>query len=318
MNTMKALVVDELNHVSLVDWREPEPGPGDVVMKVHYSGVSAGTERLLGTGALRDYGDPPFVTGYQATGEIVKLGADVKDLEMGEMVVAFFPSSHSALMRAPRSAVHRIPDAAMADMASLFVQPSVGANSLNEAMVATGDSVLIIGQGLVGQMTAQLARLRGAHVVASDVSRERIAMSERYCADWVVDASAGPVSRQAASRFPEGFDVVIESSGVTAVLDDAIAAVKYRGRLVFEGYHPGNVQFIFHQAHRKEIKAVFPCAIGPQQVADGVLRLMHSGALQVRPLISHRVPWRSAVDEYMLLFTPERDRINAMVIDWSR
>ncbi len=315
---MKALVIDEYSHACLTDWPEPELGPDQVLLKVHFSGVSAGTERWMGTGAMRDprYGAPPFVPGYQASGEVVARGSRVADLAVGDLVVAFAPGSHAAYVQAPRSTVHAVPAKRMTDIASLFVQPSVGANALNQAMVAAGDSVLVIGQGLVGQMTAQLARLRGAHVMASDISPVRLSMSKRYCADSVVDASAGPIIEQVSGRVPSGFDVVIESIGMSSLLDDALALVTPGGRFVFVGWHSDRVQFVFNHPHAKQIRAFFPSGIGPTQVANGVLGLMARGDLRLRPLITHTVQMQDAASVYNQLFTPESDQINAMVIDW--
>jgi len=82
--------------------------------------------------------------------------------------------------------------------ASLFVQPSVGANALDLTEVAS-DPVLVAGKGLIGQTPAQLARMRGSSVVASVILEVRLDMARRHCADWVLDARDGLVARQTST-----------------------------------------------------------------------------------------------------------------------
>jgi threonine dehydrogenase-like Zn-dependent dehydrogenase len=169
---------------------------------------------------------------------------------------------------------------------------------------------------LVGQMTAQLARLRGARVTATEISPIRLSMSTRYCADSVIDATLGPVAAQVSRENPNGFDVVLESTGATSLLDDALALVKPGGRFVFVGWHRDRVEFVFNHPHGKQIRAFFPSGIGPRPVANGILGLMARGNLHIRPLITHMVTLQDAADVYNQLFTPDSDQINAMVVDW--
>lgn len=319
---MKALAVTVVGErAELVDAPVPEADPEGVVVKTYCSGVSVGTEMWIASGR-RDPQPAPFLNaGYQVTGEIVEVGADVSDLAAGDLVAAFCRHAHSQFVQASASLVHKLSDPSLAEVSSLFVQPSVGTHALNHAGVKCGDSVLIVGQGLVGQTTAQLARLRGAYVIASEVSPERIAMSQKHCADWVIDASNGEVSEQLKERFPWGVDVVMESTGFQELLEDAMECVRSGGlgpggKFVFEGWYPDTVSYTFHVPHSKQLRAFYPAFIGERPSREGVLRLMASGKLQVKPLISHLVPWRECADIYNRLFTEERNRFNGIVFDW--
>jgi len=314
---MMGLAVTELGkRADLIEAPVPEVDDRSVLIRTEYTGVSVGTEMWMATGRREGYGPVPFINGYQGTGEVVRVGDKVSDLAPGDAVAFFGVRSHAQFAKARADFVHRLPDAAIAREASLFVQPSVAANALNQAAVGTADTVLVIGQGLVGQCTAQLARLRGAYVAATDVAPERLAVSRAHCADWVLDASEGRVPERIQERFPEGMDVVIESTGFTRLLDEAFACVRTKGRFVFEGWYPGDVQYEFHVPHMKQVRAFYPCFIGERANREGVLRLMASGKLEMAPLLSHVVPWREAPEVYNRLFTPERDRINGLVIDW--
>ncbi|WP_129670081.1 zinc-dependent alcohol dehydrogenase [Phytoactinopolyspora endophytica] len=311
-----ALVVSAAGRVALESRPVPRPGAGQLLVQTEYSGVSVGTEMWAATGRV-EWTPMPFVPGYQAVGRVVALGDESPEvgLTVGDLVACFAMGAHQRYVVASTSLTHRIEFNERLPTAALFVQPAVGANALNMADVQAGDSVMVIGQGLIGQTTAQVARLRGAYVVGTEVSPERIEFSRAHCVDRVIDTSTALASEQVAEQFPDGVDVVIESTGVTPV-DDAMRCVRRGGTVVFEGYYPDGVTFDFAIPHEKEVKAVFPSFIGGRNCREGILRLLTNGVLDLHPLISHLVCWRDAADIYNQLFTSERNRFNGVIFDW--
>lgn len=312
---MDALVIEQYGRAALARTPRPAVPEDGVLIKVHYSGVSIGTEMLQGTGRHSNLA-LPFVAGYQATGEIVALGPRAEGYAVGEHVAIFCRGSHASYAAAPVGRVHRLGDPSKSHLTSLYVQPCVGANALDQAGVMAEDSVLVIGQGLIGQATAQLARLRGCLTVASDLSPTRCAIAAGHCADWVLDAAAGPLPAQTAARFPNGFSVVLETTGVGSVLAEAVDCCTQAGRLSIMGYHPGRIELPFDVAHRRELCVHFPWFIGKHALRLGVIRLIESGAFRMEPLISHQLHWSNVLPLYQSLFTAERDALNAIVIDW--
>jgi 2-desacetyl-2-hydroxyethyl bacteriochlorophyllide A dehydrogenase len=320
VSPMKALAVTAFGGPArLMDMPRPKLDDNSAIIRVHYSGVSVGTEMWIATGRRKDYGEPPFINGYQATGEVVELGSACEGFALGDLVAAFCSGSHAQFITSNKAYLHILPDAYLARPASLFVQPSVGANALSMAGVNTGDTTWVVGQGLIGQATAQIARLRGAYVIASDVSPERLELSRRYCADWVIDASkveGGKVSKEIKKRLAGGVDVCLESTGFQALLDDALDAVVWGGRFVFEGFYPDTVTYTFSIPHAKQLRAFYPVFIGTHANREGVIRMMANKLLRMDPLISDEVKWTDAESIYNRLFTKERDRFNGVVIDW--
>ena len=312
---MDALVIEQHGVAALRQMPRPVAPDDGVLVKVHYSGVSIGTETLQGTGQHSGLA-LPFIAGYQATGEIVAVGAKTDGYAVGEPVAVFCRGSHASYVATPSRLVHRLGDASKAHLTSLFVQPCVGANALDQASVLAADSVLVLGQGLVGQSTAQLARLRGCFTAASDLSPSRLETAARHTADWALDAGQGVIAQQTAKRFAQGFSVVLETTGVAAVLDDAVACCAQRGRLSITAYHPGRIALPFDLAHRKELSVHFPWFIGKHELRLGVIRLIESGLFRMAPLISHQLHWSESLPLYQSLFTPARDGLNAIVIDW--
>lgn len=315
-----ALIVPEFGRIELGRRPIPEPGPGKVLIRTDFSGVSVGTEMLAATGVRASWGPVPFTPGYQGVGRIVSFGrgvaADHHGLSVGDTVACFADGTHGAYFVADLELTYPIEETDSYHLAALFVPAAVGLNSLDRAGVKSGDSVLIIGQGLIGQATAMLARDRGAHVVVSELSPERRAIAHAHCADQVIDGSNGSPWSQLEAEYPDGFDFVIESSGVAALIDDAIECLRFEGTLVLEGVYPDQISFTFELAHQRQINAVFPWFIGNSEVRRAVLDRIVSGELDFDPLITNQVTWQNAADTYRRLFTAERDHLNGIVIDW--
>ncbi|TLS52756.1 zinc-binding dehydrogenase [Paenibacillus antri] len=264
MTKMKALAVTKLGQkAELMEIERPKIDENSVIIKTAYSGVSIGTEMWIAEGRRSDYGQPPFVNGYQASGTIVEVGEKGEgQFEEGDLVTVFCRGAHSEYVKAEVGLVHKVAKKESLKACAMFVQPSVAANAWNMAGVKTGDVVYIAGQGLTGQCAAQLARLRGAYVAASDISADRIERSRAYCADWTIDASKEQAVAAFKERFPDGADVSAESTGFEKLLDDAMTACKNRGTFVFLGWYPDRTSFYFNTPHMKQLNALFPCFIG--------------------------------------------------------
>lgn len=317
---MKALAVTELGkRAEIMEMPDPVIDDDSIMIRTAYSGISIGTEMWIAEGRRQDYGPPPFVNGYQASGTVVEVGANAADtVKIGDFVTVFCNGAHAQYVKASRHHVHALASEASLRDCAMFVQPCVAANAWNLAKVNTGDTVYVVGQGLIGQCAAMLARLRGAYVVVSDISADRLARSRAYCADWAIDASVQSVPSAIRARFPEGIDIVAESTGFEALLDDALDASRRKGTFVFLGWYPDRVGFRYDVPHSKQLNAIFPCFIGDRPSREGVIRLIESGSLNLAGLISHEVRWDASPELYNQLFTKQRNAYNGIVINWEQ
>ncbi|OAS18692.1 zinc-dependent alcohol dehydrogenase [Paenibacillus oryzisoli] len=320
MLTMKALAVTEIGkRAELIEMPRPKADENSIVIKTVYSGISIGTEMWIAEGRRSDYGDPPFINGYQASGRVVDVGANgAGQYEIGDLVTVFCNGAHAEYVKASLWMVHKLSKVESLKACSMFVQPSVAANAWNMASVNMGDVVYIAGQGLIGQCAAMIARLRGAYVIASDISEDRIRRSQEHCTDWTIDASKEKVLDALKKRYPNGVDITAESSGFEALLDDTMSATRNKGTFVFLGWYPDRASFYYNTPHAKQLNAIFPCFIGERPVREGVIRLMESGTLNILPLISHEVSWDESEDIYNTLFTKQRNDYNGIVIRWEQ
>jgi threonine dehydrogenase-like Zn-dependent dehydrogenase len=302
----------------LLEVPRPVVGDTDVLMRVHYSGLSMGSELGVATGRDVAYGPPPFVNGYQASGVVAAVGPGVTSFGVGDLVAAFCPHAHAQYALADMTDVHLLAADWMILPGALFVQPCVAANALNQATVATGDTVMVVGLGLVGQSAALLSRLRGAFVIAADVSAERLTAVSAAVADQsiVIDPGASAWDSIRGSH-PRGVGVVIEASGEAAALDGAMRCCAHGGRFIHLGWYPGRIDYTFQVPHAKQLRAFYPCSIGERPVREGILRMIQSRWLDITSWITHVIPWRESPQLYERLMSGSRPGFNGVVIDWT-
>jgi 2-desacetyl-2-hydroxyethyl bacteriochlorophyllide A dehydrogenase len=301
------------------------PGSRDVLVRTVFSGVSVGTERWLLTGQYRWDRTYPFIPGYERTGIIEWVGADVTNRHVGQRVFVnetrladsdlsgkFF-TGHIGYSVAPAEATIPLPDGLPLDEAAVSPLAAVAWNGIRMNDIGCGDLVVVIGQGMVGQMSAQLARLRGATVLATDLVEVRRELSAAFSADEVVDA-APEVVRAAVRRLkPVGADVVIDTTGRSEIFPLMVDLIRERGRICFQGYYPRQIVIEPHPTHLKQPTITFPCYWTDHEL---IMNWISRGHIKVKPFITHRSSFNEAADLYRLL-VEDPGAIVSAVLDWS-
>lgn len=239
----QAVVAAEPRAVELRQVRVPEPGPEDVVIRVAHSWISPGTEGSFVRGERKDgetplapHDPPPFphVPGYQKVGVVEWTGAAVRDLAAGDMVAATI--SHVSEMAFPFaghispaithcSQVWKVPHGVDPVALSGFVLAQVGYNCAMRPVLAAGDSAVVIGDGLVGQWTAQALAGRGARVMLVGRHDARLAAFAAGSLDALVNARAADPLAAAQAWTPEGLQVAVDTVGSVASLAPAVGSV---------------------------------------------------------------------------------------------
>jgi 2-desacetyl-2-hydroxyethyl bacteriochlorophyllide A dehydrogenase len=327
-NPAPAVVFVEPNHVDIWTVQLPDVGPADVRVRTVCSGVSQGTERWLLTNRYRWTGGVsqyPHFPGYQAAGVVEEVGAGVDGLRVGDHVfvqgTAFADrmpryglASHTGYLVAPSAEVTKLDPAVDLAAASLLRMAGVSRHGVRLTGVSPGDLVVVIGQGLIGQMSAQAARRRGARVIASDVIPSRAEASAAHSADRVVVGPEGlfDVVREEA---PEGADVVIDTTGRSRIFPMCVDLVRPEGRICLQGYYPDPIEIDFHPTHLKRVAVTFPCWVDQEEDAE-LAEDLARGRVVVEPLITHRIHYTEAAAAYDLVVDhPERSL--GMVFTWT-
>jgi len=260
-----------LKPLRLEDVPTPEPGPGEVLVRVLAAGLCH--TDLHFTSGLLDLGVAPLTLGHEIVGRIERAGAGVPAERIGERVVVYYytgcgrcrrclagdenlcdalraehgfvtDGGFAEWVRAPaRNAIPlpaHVSDAAAAPI-GCAVTTAIHAAEL--ARVGLGDWVVVLGVGGVGYGLVQVARLRGARVVAVGRSEAKLERARALGADATVRAGAEDVpARIRALTGGGGADVVFELVATRETMGWSLAALGKRGRLVFVGYSEDALQ----------------------------------------------------------------------------
>ena len=251
--------------LTLEEIPRPEPGAGEVLVRVTAAGVCH-TE-LHFTSGLLDLGVAPMTLGHEIVGRIERVGAGVPESRVGERVILYYYVGCGAcrhcrlgdeqLCPALRAEYGFISDGGYADFAVVPARNAVplpasiadvdaapigcgvttAVHAANLAGLRQGEWALVYGAGGVGFGLVQLARARGARVVAVGRSARKLALARELGAEQVVDASREDVAARVRTLTGgAGADVVFECVGTAETMRGASAALGRRGRLVFVGY----------------------------------------------------------------------------------
>lgn len=281
--------------------------------------------------------DEYAVIGYSGAGIVAEVHQSVSDFQIGDRVAyGGEGTGHAESIVTGRNLVAKIPDSVSFDHAAFATLGSIALNAIRTAQVAVGDRVAIIGLGLVGQLTAQLARAQGAQVMAIDVRLARVRVAVELGADFGIPADDSLANQLRSITEGKGADVVIlcaasKSSGPALT---ALEICRDRGQIVVVGAVA--LEFPWHQAYLKEIRVIMARAYGPgsydssyeKQAVDypfayvrwtenrnmqEVLRLIARGQLNLERLISHRFPLERAPDAYARIMDPATETLGVIL-----
>jgi len=320
----------------VVGFREVEDVPlqaQEVRLQTLYSGISAGTELTAYRGSnpyLRKYWDttrrlfvedtvtslqyPVEGWGYEECGRVVEIGSDVTTVRVGDVVYGTWGHRTHTVVSAEYAAARLLP-ATLDPMLGIFSQiGAIALNGVHDAAIRIGETVAVFGLGTPGQIIAQLAKKSGATVIGVDLCALRLRVaSELGAIDVAIDARQTHAAEQIrALTGNRGADVCIEASGAYPALHEAIRTAAYSAKVVTLGFFQGTGQGLFfgEEFHHNRINVVCSQIYGvnpeltyrwnqARQVAAAI-QLQADGILNLRPIITHVIPFAGAAEAFRL------------------
>jgi L-iditol 2-dehydrogenase len=277
--TSHASVLYGVGDVRLEERPVPEPGPREVLVEVRSVGVCGSDVHYYEQGRIGHFVvEAPLVLGHEASGVVVVVGSQVDQLSVGQRVamepgvpclhclqcrsgrynlcpdVRFFATPPIDGAFASYVTIHAdfafpVPDTLSDDAAALIEPLSVGVWACRKAGVTPGDRVLVTGAGPIGLLAMQVARAFGAEdVTITDVNPYRLEVARRTGATRALDVREEPLSEAV-----DGADVLLECSGVAAVIADGIRALSPAGRAVLVGMGGDEVPLPLTTVQAKEL-----------------------------------------------------------------
>lgn len=318
--TSKAVVIPRRHVIELREVRVQPPGPNEVLIRTAYTSISAGTERMLLDGKMPHPAlSFPVIPGYETVGQVVEVGKHAPASLLDQWVyvggarcyLGVNPAWGGQSEYISTEAERVIPlNGISPDVGVLLALGATSLHGVNVADIQPDDEVLVLGQGIVGQLVARLAHRAGAaRVVVADRVDVRLKQSQ---ADQVIN-----VSSEALEETLEGHpvSVLIEATGSMAALAGALPLLNNRGRIVLLGYYE-HIDIPYAPVFMREatIHVAREWQFGPDGDLPHIRDIIASGEIDVSGLLTHRVPVERIQAAYRLAL--EDPACLKVVVDW--
>lgn len=326
---MKALMKQGkgANNVGLVEIAEPEVKQDEIKIKVHAAGICGTDLHIIHDEYPSDY---PVVMGHEYSGTVVACGENVNSFQVGDRVVSLtavvtcgscFYCNQGLLMLCekrksigsgvngafaeyvvvPAKRAYHIPENVSLDEAALTEPLACAVRCIIErGTVNAGDLVLISGPGTIGLLALQVAKANGGNcvVIGTSKDKERLQLAKELGAIAVINIEEADAKSQLKELTRgRGFDVAIECAGVNASLNICIEQLRKQGHLIQMGLFGKKVEFDADLVLMKELHYTNGFATEPTSW-EIALRLLEYKQVDIKPLISHKIPleeWEEAI-----------------------
>lgn len=317
---MKALLLSEYKHLELADVPQPEPGAGEVLVRVAACGICGSDVHGYDGSSGRRI--PPIVMGHEAAGTVAAVGRGVTAWRAGDRVT--FDSTvycgecsfcrrgevnlcdrrqvvgvscgdyrragaFAAYIAVPERILYRLPEDMPFAEAAMLEAVSVALHAVRLSAVRGGETALVIGAGMIGLLTMQAARAAGcARVLIADVDATRLHLAEQLGASETLHLSGSDLSRDVQHRTGGGADLALEAVGREETVSAAIDSVRKGGAVTLIGNIAPRVTLPLQTVVTRQLRLQGSAASAGEY--PQAIDLVASGKIQVRPLISAVAP----------------------------
>lgn len=215
-------------------------GKTNVKVKTAFTTISPGTERanLISSdeNPLAGVKGPfPRFLGYSASGTVVEVGEEVTSLKVGDRVVMYW-SKHAEYNVLSEKNCVRIPDDVPFDVASMIHIATFPLAAIRKTHPELGESVLVMGLGLLGQLAVKIARAQGVYpIIAVDPIEKRRKQALSFGADFAFDPYEKDFAEHVRALTNGGVNACIEVTGIGAGLNGALDCMARFGRVALLG-----------------------------------------------------------------------------------
>jgi L-iditol 2-dehydrogenase len=344
---MRAAVYRGVGKIEIEDVPRPEIGPGEILIAVETCGVCPTDIKKIEKGLL----PPPRIFGHEMAGVVAEVGSGVTSFREGDRVIAHhhvpcggcFYCEHGAFAQCAHykrngttagfepsgggfaeyvramdwiveRGVIRVPEDVELEEAA-FVEPvNTCLKAVDKSGLSEGETAVVVGQGPIGLILMQLARLKGARVIASDMLADRLELSRRLGAERTIDAREDVPAAARAWTDGRGADCVLLAATGPSAFAQSIEATRPAGRImVFSATSKGEtaeVELGLLCTSEKQILTAYSSSIELQEQAA---KLVFERQVRVKELITHRFPLERTMEAVQIASRPAHGVLKAMV-----
>jgi L-iditol 2-dehydrogenase len=346
-STMQAVVYHGANDVRLEEVPVPEIGAGEILVRVHTCGICGTDLKKIATGSH----SAPRIFGHETSGVVARVGEGVRKFSVGERVVVFhhipcgecyycrhktfaqcttykkvgctagFEPSGGGFAEYVRvmdwiveKGTVRIPDGISFEQAC-FVEPvNTCIKGIETLRLEAGETVLVMGQGPIGLILANLAKRAGTRVITSDLYPARLTMASSFGLKLTIDASkADAVQAVRGVTEGRGADAVILAVGGSGLIRPAMDAARPGGRVLLFAQTVRGEATIDPAAVCVDEKTLLGSYSASVELQEESVRFVMNREMDLERLISHRFPLQSGVEALKLAAHPQPDSMKIVI-----
>jgi len=295
---MKQILIKK-GQVTVGDVPAPFVGAGEVLVQVHYSCISTGTEMS----GIKSSGEPLYKKalkkpqdvkktlemirtrglkntivrvkskidmakpiGYSASGVVLEVGKEIKDIKQGDRVACagLGIANHAEFIAVPRNLMVKVSQDLPLDIASTVTLGSIAMQGVRRAHPRLGEYVIVIGLGILGQLTSQMLKVNGCKVIGIDKDQKRVDTALSLGMDRGLNSANGNIIDE-VMRFSNGFGVdsviITASTQSSEIINQAMEMCRKKGRVVIVGAVGLNLKR--EEFFNKELDVLMSTSYGP-------------------------------------------------------
>ena len=270
--------------------------------------------------AVKNKLEQPIPLGYCNVGTVVEVGCDVTEFKVGDRVASNGP--HAEYVSVPKNLVAKIPEEVSNEQAAFTVIGSIGLQGIRLVNPSLGETVVVVGLGLIGLVTAQLLKANGCNVIGFDFDQSKVDLAIGYGIDAVNPGKGVKQVEYVQEKTKQfGCDAVIitASNPSNEIISQSSQMSRKRGRIVLVGVIGLDIKR--SDFYEKELSFQVSCSYGPgrydssyeeggndyplpyvrwteKRNFEAVLKALSNGTLDVDSLITERVPFENYSEIY--------------------
>jgi predicted dehydrogenase/threonine dehydrogenase-like Zn-dependent dehydrogenase len=352
-------VINQGGQAELIEVPAPFNPACNILVRTHYSCISTGTElkqlkqralplwrkalnkpehirkaiNIVSSEGVRPLLDQmqekvfaPLPTGYSLAGQVVEVGSAVTEFAVGDLVACAGAQCafHAEFVSVPLNLAVKIPQGLAAREASSVALGAIALQGIRRLEPTMGETFVVIGLGILGQLSCQMLRANGCRVIAVDLDEQRLALAKKLGATFAVTPGQDIVKLAELHTQGVGVDGVLITASGTAeeIISLAFKSCRKKGRVVLVGEVP--LQLKREDLYEKELDFRVSCSYGPGRYdstfeeggadypiafvrwtetrnMEAYLNLLAAGSIQLTELLQSEFPLQEATAAFKAL-----------------
>ena len=309
-------------NVELVEVDQPTPDSGQILVEVKRSLISRGSE--LFRRYVLEEAMPPDIMGYSDAGEVVHVPEDVKDFASGDRVMVNAPHAQFVIanLDGRRKRAFKLPEKLDYEPATFLPLTTSSVMWMRSSPIEPGQTAVILGQGIVGCLCAQILRERNpGRIIVVDAQPLRCEIASKLGPDEVLHVTeAAAVEEVRRLTDGRGADLVVECVGGNAGIESFRQAQEMLARSgtihLISKYQGGPLPLYGDDFMDKQLIAGMRISTPREDCMVDAARMLIDGSVCVEELVTHRLTWQQVPDAYHMLYN-HPDQALGVILEWD-